>query len=367
MNPSDFIPTAGAVSVHWGWFKLLLMPVFTAHILLMNIMLGASIIALFSPRKSGDNGTPLLQKALAERLPGLIAITACLGVGALFFLQVLYGRFAYVGSWRMAVFWLSVFGLVGIAYSIARLQRAGFEQWRPFRSLLLGTAILLFLLVAFLLTNNMTLMLHPERWPLHLSRSGGSVLNLSDPTLIPRYLHFVTASVAIGGLCIAATWERKKAKGEAPRGEADAMIETGMGWFAYATLFQLAVGAWFQFSLPGEIMALFLGGSVLHTVVLAAGLLLVVQSLIYGFQRRVWPTVFSTAFLVIDMVILRDLVRAAYLKPYFGAAELAAGGGFTLFVVSVIGLVAVVGTILRVVKSARNAGGRNEGDPLDMN
>lgn len=46
MDPSVLIPEALPIPVAWGWFYAFLLLTFTLHLLVMNVMLGSSIIAL---------------------------------------------------------------------------------------------------------------------------------------------------------------------------------------------------------------------------------------------------------------------------------------------------------------------------------
>jgi len=56
--------------------------------------------------------------------------------------------------------------------------------------------------------------------------------------------------------------------------------------------------------------------------IFAAALLAVYFTLHYGTRQRVWPTTSALAATVLFMVLMRDLVRQAYLAPYFHPADL---------------------------------------------
>ncbi len=341
MNPVDLIPAADAVPVHWAWFKVFLILTFTVHILLMNAMLGSGIIAFVS-RLTGDQGTYALQKDVSDKLTFLIAFAVNFGVAPLLFLQTLYGHFFYTSSQLMAVFWLSVIGLLIIGYYSAYLYKYKFDGLADRRNWVLGTAVLILLMVAFIFVNNMTLMITPLTWPRYFENPQGTLLNLMDPTLIPRYFHFVTASVAMGGLFIAVVWEFRRRR-SVP--DARANIRRGLNWFLYATLFQIIFGFWFQMQLPDPILNLFMGGSPLHTGIFLLALGVMVLALIFGIRGRVWPTVASALTLVFLMILMRDLVRTAYLKPYFTLDDLAVTGEYSplvaFLIVLTVGAVAV--------------------------
>ncbi len=346
MNPVDLIPTADAIPVHWGWFKVLLILTFTVHILLMNAMLGSGIIAL-AGRFTDDKGTRDLQKDVSRKLPFLIAFAVNFGVAPLLFLQTLYGHFFYASSQLMAVPWLSVIGLLIIGYYSAYLYKYKFEGLADRRNGFLGATVAILLIVAFIFVNNMTLMITPISWPRYFDNPQGTLLNLADPTLLPRYLHFMTASVAIGGLFIALVWHHRQRRGVP---DARANIRRGLNWFLYATLFQLIFGFWFQMRLPAGILNLFMGGSALHTGVFLLSLGVLVLALIFGIRGDVWATTAAALILIVLMAVMRDLVRTAYLAPYFSLDDLTVTGQYSPLLVFLFALAAgtvAVATVTR--------------------
>jgi hypothetical protein len=68
--------------------------------------------------------------------------------------------------------------------------------------------LVIFLFIAFLLSNNMTLMLHPEQWSVYFKHPAGTVLNLADPVL-PRYFHFINGGLAVGGYSLPCSADSK--------------------------------------------------------------------------------------------------------------------------------------------------------------
>jgi len=320
MDTASLIPAPDIIPVHWAWLKVLLITTFAAHILLMNIMLGSAIIAFFSSiNRQSDSSLIYLEKEISQKNTFIIAFTINFGVAPLLFLQVLYGNFFYTSSILMAVYWLSVIFLLITAYYAAYIYKFNFDRLARNRKYAAGISALFILVTGFLFTNNMTLMLVPDSWSRYFTNPSGTILNLSDPTLLPRFFHFATASVAVSGLYIAITWQRKKKNGIS---HSDINITRGMNYFIYATLVQFCVGIWFLISLPGDIMLLFLGSDMVHSAVFIAGLFAGITALVFGFVKKVWPAAWATIISIIFMVILRDLVRTAYLKPYFAVEKL---------------------------------------------
>ncbi|MDM8536724.1 hypothetical protein QUF70_08225 [Desulfobacterales bacterium HSG17] len=363
MNPQSFIhhgsliPLADPIPVEWGWFKLFLILTFTVHILLVNIMLGTGIIAWISGMRQNSTGSLLpVQKDVATKLPVIIALAINFGVAPFLFLQILFGQFIYVSSQLMAVYWLCVIAVLIIAYYAAYYYKFNFDALNEQRSTFIGISVILLLLIGFIFSNNMTLMLNPKAWPGYFTNPDGLLLNLSDPVLFPRYLHFITASLAVGGLFIAAVWTLKQEKDTNLKNIAQKNIDLGMKWFTFATLFQIAVGFWFQMSLPKNIMQLFMGTSLPHTALFIAALFLVLQTLYFSIKKQVWPTAFSFVILAAAMINMRDAVRTAYLSPYFKVSDLEVTGQYSPFIVFAVSLAIVTGLIIYVLGLAVKTG-----------
>lgn len=356
MDPSILVPTPDPIPAHWGWFRFFLTLTFMAHILFMNVMVGSGIIAFFNNLKHDPESTAL-EKDISRKLTFIIAFTVNLGVAPLLFLQVLYGQFMYVSSLLMAAYWLSVAGLLIIAYYSAYYYKFRFDtlslpernaEPRKNRRYFIAATVLIFLFIGFLFTNNMTLMLTPNEWKHYFSHPHGTFLNLSEPTLFPRFLHFMIASAAMGGLFTAIVWSMKAEKGMAGTKE---NIDRGMKWFTYATLIQLVIGSWFLVSLPRDIMLLFMGRDMFATQVFLISLLLTVLTIIFGVYRKVWPAAGTVVALVFSMILMRDIVRTAYLRPFFEVSELQVipqHSPLIFFLISLVIGMAVIAYVIRL-------------------
>ncbi|MCP4668598.1 MAG: hypothetical protein GY849_19825, partial [Deltaproteobacteria bacterium] len=187
----------------------------------------------------------------------------------------------------------------------------------------------------------------------YFQRPGGTLLNLSDPTLIPRYLHFVTASLAVGGLSLALFGRFNRSGGMERQRE---RIHLGLNWFCYATMAQMIVGLWFLMALPSSTMGLFLGESTPHAIVLLTGVAGAVLSLVFGFKKRVIPTAISLVGTVVLMALMRELVRKAYLGPYFSLSSLKVVPQYSpliMFLCSFVVGLSVAGFILWLAAKSR--------------
>ena len=267
----------------------------------------------------------------------------------LLFNQVLYGHFLYVSSILMAVFWLGVIPLLILIYYALYLYDFRFNRPGPVGTLLLAFALLGFFAIAFIFTNNMTLMLDPLKWTAYFKNDSGTLLNLNDPTLVPRYLHFLVGSLAVGGLAVAVFGKIKERHDSELAAVA---VRLGMNTFTWLTLVQVLAGFWFLVSLPRQIMLLFLGGDRLASVIFGAALLLVLLALAAGFRKKVYPAAGIAAGLVVLMSFLRAYVRADFQKPYFSPDQLTVVPQYSpmiLFFVTLLAGLACIAWMLRKV------------------
>ncbi|MGE0083341.1 MAG: hypothetical protein AB7S75_02865 [Desulfococcaceae bacterium] len=351
MNPLHLVPLAEPVPAEWGWLKLFLILGFTVHILMVNIVIGGGMISLFAGFDRKNSNFPVYSD-LNQKLTAVFALAVNFGVLPFLFLQVLYGQFVYISSQLMAVYWLSAVLMTIIAYYSLYYSRFSEDTPASAGNAAKGITVLLLLSIAFIFSNNMSLMLKPETWAAFFTSPDGTLLNLSDPMLFPRYLHFVIASVAVGGLFVAIIQTRKAEKGDSCNEDA---IALGMKCFTIATLFQIPAGFWFQMSLPREIMYLFLGKSPLHTAFFVLSLILIIQSLYFGLKKAVWAAAYSLLVLVFAMTNMRDMVRTAFLDPFFSLQSLEITGQYSPMLFFALSLFITAGLILYVLELARKA------------
>lgn len=324
MPTRTLIPTMDPIPLpapYWV-FKLLLLVTFTLHIVAMNFLLGGTVLALASRLSRNRERANRLFADIAKKLPVLLPATVTLGVAPLLFLQVIYGQFFYTSSVLIAWPWFLVLVMLTIAYyglyyvSARTHRQTGSGQWVLLASFLLTAA------VGFLFSTNLTLSQTPSAWGgKYFADSTGWNLNLSEPTLVPRYLHFFTAAIAIGGLLLMLLgWLQRHSDVDYRR----YIFRFGGNAFAFATTAQFAIGVWFLVALPPGQRSLF-GGSVIVTLLLVLGTVGAAAAIVlvaYALQRDAWRLgalggTGITALVVIAMVVLRDVLRDNYLKPYF--------------------------------------------------
>lgn len=359
MQPS-LIPTLdpNPLPAPFWVFKLLLIVTFFLHILAMNLMLGGAVLALASSWRSShrENGNRVFFD-IAKKLPTLLPATITLGIAPLLFVQVLYGQFFYTSSIIMAWPWFLVLVFLTIAYygfyyvSFKSRQHPGKAG-----TVMLFSVVLIFI-IGFAYSNNLTLSQTPARWGAkYFAHPSGWNLNLSEPTLIPRFLHFFTAAVAIGGLLLVfialAKWKRD--------GEyAGHVFQFGGKAFMYATMAQFLVGIWFLASLPRDMRMLFLGDNTLATILLLVGVAGGIGAILLMSEALRKQNIRLAAFyvpgimgvVILSMSVMRDILRDAYLKPYFHPEQFAVKTQWSVFPLFLVLFVA--GVILWLVMLKR--------------
>jgi hypothetical protein len=342
------IPTPDSIPTSWGFFQFFLLLTFPLHLFMMNALIGSSVVAIYAHLKGTEKSKNLAYE-LAKVIPLLIALAVNFGVAPLLFLQVLYGHFIYSSSILMGLFWIMVIPMLIVAYYAA--------YWYDFKYVSLGRtgilvitfAFMVFLWIGFMLSNNMTLMLHPESWGQYLQNSAGTLLNTGDIVLWPRYFHFMIGGTAVGGLFVA-LYGRFLSRRDPVLG--DYAVRIGMKVFLLLTCLQIAVGIWFLLSLPTNQMLLFMGGSPLATLSFASALILMIVSLVSAYRDKPYTTLASLAGLIYLMSFMRDFVRRGYLQDYFSPGMLKLVPEYSPLVFFLGTLIVGVGLVAWMIRAA---------------
>ncbi|MBS1827905.1 MAG: hypothetical protein JST93_21530 [Acidobacteria bacterium] len=186
-------------------FKFLHNLTLTLHLAAVELLLGGLILGLcFSLLGRGGRWPAMTQAGgmIAHRLPALMSMLINLGVPPLLFAQVLYGRALYTSSVLIGAYWIAVIFLLMASYYglyAAAKQASAKKQWTAPGL----AALLLALTIAFIYSNNMTLMLRPQVWGEMYARSPAGVQwNTGDATLLPRWSFFVLGSLAAAGMAL---------------------------------------------------------------------------------------------------------------------------------------------------------------------
>lgn len=343
MEGLNLIPMPDTIPAHWGIFEFLDIFTFIIHILFVNVVVGGSILMLYSHLK-GEKPEPgtTLHGPIVNKIPSALALAINFGVAPLLFVQVIYGNLIYSSSILMAWYWILVIPLLIIAYYGVYIHARKTDVSKNLAVAALTVSVLIFLYIMFVYVNNMTLMLHPEKWSAYFQNRAGTILNTGNPTLFPRFLHFIFASIAVAALFSSIVWYfRRKNNADS----ADKKIKTGLKIFAVATSVQVIIGLWFVIALPKNIMLALMGENLLYTLIFLAGICAGIAVIITAFTGKLSHTVILLVLTVVFMIINRANLRSLYLEEYFKPDTLQLSpqyGIFILFlIVFVIGLITV--------------------------
>jgi hypothetical protein len=358
----DPVPLPGPYWLIWA----LLILTFFLHLVPMNFVLGGSLLGALARVRARRGDRPhdaALAHIIVKAMPVLISITVSMGVAALLFLQVLYGRVFFVSSVLMGWWWLGVILLLILAYYGAYLL--------AFREHVLGTGASLLAwsiaavvgLVAVIYSNNMTMMMRPQELPGWYAVSGaGVLLNLADHSLVPRHLHMFLGAVAVTGLGIA-VFGAVRLSSESAFGRW--AVKYGAAACGIATALNVFAGLWWLAALPREVLLRFMGQDLAAVVVLVAGILLTISGaallILAGAAKdaRPGPFVWGAAATLLPgivlMILTRDTVRSASLDvARFERVAWAVPqwGPIVIFVVLLVVALASVGWMVRALARA---------------
>lgn len=319
----SFIPAPDSIPIHWLWFQVLLLVTFVLHLILMNLVLGGTLIALW------DNFIKGKRTDYAASLPVLIALAINLGVPPLLFVQVLFGHLFYSASVTLAVPWILIIPLLILAYYGSYVYVKNREKAPAWSGAGLILSALFILYTGFMYVNNSTLTLNPGAMAAHLENPGGMNLNMDDNSLWPRYLHFIIAAIAIASVGIAIYAHYTYKDDPAQRQE---VIRINLRRFAWFTLAQFIFGTLFWLTTPKHVYMYFMGQNIAATVLMILSWLIIASMILLAFRGRLWPVVLHAALVIIIMAVMRELMRAAYLADTFKPSQLEVMNKYSPFI-----------------------------------
>lgn len=180
-------------------FKVLHNLTFSLHLASVDLLIGGLVLALAFSLVGQKQPAGMI----VHRLPTLMAFVINLGVPPLLFAQVLYGRALYTSSVLIGTFWIAVIFLLMASYFGIYMAAKRADERRSWVAPGIA-ALLLVLTIAFIYSNNMTLMLRPQVWPaMYRGSPAGFQLNTGDPTLLARWLFFLAGAFPVTGAALA--------------------------------------------------------------------------------------------------------------------------------------------------------------------
>ena len=185
---------------------------FLLHILFINLMVGGSILTFwYEVRGLKNKDYDTLAREIAGTITVNKSLAVVLGVAPLLSINVLYTVYFYSANALTGNMWISIVPWVTVAFLVLYLHKYSWDRLKDNKTLhigILGIGVVSFLMIPFIFLTNINLMLFPEKW--------GVVKGFTDaltlPNVFPRYLHFLTASMAISGFFLAWWFGRKSFK-----------------------------------------------------------------------------------------------------------------------------------------------------------
>jgi len=183
------------------WLLIIILVIsFLAHLVFVNLMIGGTLLTLWSQIKGlKDKKYDLLAKEIASTITVNKSIAVVLGVAPLLSINVLYTVYFYSANALTGLIWIAVIPLVTIAFLLTYLHKYTwklFENNKAVHISILGLATVILLFIPFIFLTNINLMMFPEKWAVVKGFFNAMML----PNVFPRYFHFLFASLAVTGL-----------------------------------------------------------------------------------------------------------------------------------------------------------------------
>lgn len=307
----------------------------TLHFLAMQFTLGGAMFYLWIGVRKPAHGSSI-QSYLGGSLPLGFSYLVTLGIPPLLFVQVLYGQLYYSSSVLIGAFWILVVPLLILAYGLFYLHKLTRKQGSGGQAWFIGVALLAMLTIAYIYSNNFTLLQTPERWmELYAIHPGGGTLNSGEPTRMPRLVLVLSPALAIAGLglLIAGGFWRHRGRSE----EGLSCQRQGLGGLVVGTVLAVVGGFWLFARLPEGVVTELGASQVVQVALYAgfclAGLAVATGLLAYRYQSSILtlPVTLCAALAIAALVVVRDGIRDAYLAPVFSTASVPVNAQWGLF------------------------------------
>jgi len=295
-----------------GLLHLLWVVTFFLHLLCVNAALGGVLVWALGNATLRPEARRRTALYFANVVSWAVSLAITFAIAPLLFLQTLFGRFFYSATVLIAPVWLGLLGLLILAYYLTWVAKFRLKAERG-SALPVALSAILFLAAAGIQVAAYLIQVQPALWPAFAARPA---LVLSDPTYLPRFLHFVLAAVSMAAI-LPAAWPR-------PLGPAAAeAARAGLFTALVATGAQFPVGLWLLGVLPKGVLTGLMTGGAATLLPLSVGLLLGVALLgllVRALSRPGEPAaarvalahlLAAAAFMVVTRHQIRDLYLAA--------------------------------------------------------
>lgn len=315
---------------------------FLFHIISINLIVGLVLIFGYLEIRKKEKLFSEEVRFFVKKIPIFFALGINLAIPALLFLQVLYGPLFYTSSIIIATHWILIIPAIMAVYYLSYLISKRINQFKSSRSIFVFKGLVL-MYVAFVLVSNLVLMENPEKWQVYFEHSKGYYLPLGITYLYFRYLHFLVASIAIGGLALSlyGTWIKS-----------EGLKREGLRLFFYSTLIQVFIGVVFVFSLPSQIRIIFLEGRSGVSLIFYINLFFVFMSLYYSRRGSLKYTIFWLFLTLVGMLINRFHLRTLNLSEVYDFSNISVKVQIEAFLVFLGVFVLGLGLIYYMVKNS---------------
>jgi cytochrome c len=304
-----------------GLLQTAIVVFFLLHILFVNFMLGGAILTWFFEYlgyRRGERKYDRLAYSIATTITVNKSLAVVLGVGPLLAMNVLYSVYFYTANALTGTAWISIIPAAVTAFLLLYWHKYSWDAMAARKSrhlTIIAAAVLILLAIPLIFLANVNLMLFPEKWP----QVRGYFSALLLPNVLPRYLHFLLATLAATGLLLAWKFGRR------PVAEFEDLTpprlrRTFYKITLYASLAQFIAGPLVYFTLPSRGITPLLTGLILAGAALALGAISFLWSEIYEADERIgrgyWVIVTMLCGTVGCMVTARHLYREESLREH---------------------------------------------------
>lgn len=183
------------------WLLITLLIVsFLLHIVFVNLMIGGTVLTLWSQIKGlKDKDYHNLAHEISRTITVNKSIAVVLGVAPLLCINTLYSIYFYSANALTGTMWISIIPLVVVAFLLTYLNKYTWnilDENKALHIAIISLATIIFLFIPLIFLTNVNLMLFPEKW----GTVKGFLSALLLPNVFPRYFHFICASLAVTGL-----------------------------------------------------------------------------------------------------------------------------------------------------------------------
>ncbi len=304
-----------------GELEVAIVLLFLAHILFVNLMVGGSLMTvIYEIAGLRDRRWDALAREVASTITVSKSMAVVLGVAPLLAINVLYTVYFYSANALTATAWMLIVPVVAMAFLITYAHKYSWDALADHKGLHIAIGLagaLLFLALPLVFLANVNLMLFPERW----ADVQGFLTALLIPNVLPRYLHFVVASLGVSGLVFAGWFSRQRFAGPVLESIDRPALRAHFASVAFgASALQFLAGPVLLLSLPPHGLSWALVFNVSLAALLAAGALHFLWQETRrpepALGRRYWLAVGLLTGTVIFMAYARHLYREDALEPH---------------------------------------------------